>query len=215
MKVSYKNLLEDINVLGEYKKVDEYQKNYIENHIADHGINHIKRVICYVNILSKLLEFNKDFQNDCLIATVLHDLGMSLGKAKHAENSAKLAKEILNNYKEIKNKEQIIDAISKHSLCEDCANDITLVISLADKLDITYHRVGFAGFKMPGMRQLRYINKINITRDKKILKFKFLVSKYFDKKEFEGFYFYKKVISSIINFCNRFKMEGKIVFRRG
>ena len=211
---NYKSLLKDPRILKIYTNIDLKQKSDLENFIADHGMFHIKRVLKNIRRLCKISGIKNSLRNDYYIAAILHDIGMENGKLDHDKRSAIFAVDLLRDYQYTNSIDQVISAISGHSDCIYDENSILIILTLADKLDITYHRVGFAGTKTNGMRQLLNISKILIKRHQKSVQFRFDVNNNFNIKEFEEFYFYNKLIGAIKNFCYYFNLEYKILFKR-
>lgn len=182
------------------------------NYHADHGYQHAMNVIDLSITLAKLANLD-DLIEDIKIAALLHDVGNIYGKDNHAENSYLLVKEYFqdNNIKLV-NEDMILEAIRNHSGNKLTDNIICKIITLADKLDVTASRVREVGKKVPGMRQIQNISKIDINVvDNKIV-FNFCHNEKFDKSEFKEYYFYKKIIAAIIEYADFLKINPVMSF---
>jgi len=109
----------------------------------EHGRKHAFRVSEYVGKVLYDLGENDHIIELGMIAGLLHDIGLITGVKKgHAKESSKYAKIFLNNY--IINEEDktiIIDAIEDHSNGENITSKVGLALLLADKIDLSSHRV--------------------------------------------------------------------------
>lgn len=182
------------------------------NYYAYHGYQHAMNVIDLSVTLAKLA--NLDYLiEDIKIAALLHGVGNIYGKENHAENSYLLVKEYFqdNNIKLV-NEDMILEAIRYHGGNNSTDNLICKIITIADKLDVTASRVREVGKKVPGMRQIQNISKIDIdVVDNKIV-FNFIHNVDFDKCEFKDYYFYKKIVSAIMEYAGLLKLNPVISF---
>lgn len=109
----------------------------------EHGLGHYRRVSEHVkDILTQLGADNRTIDLG-MIAALLHDLGMSKGdKVDHAVESGKIfANFIDRNDVTVEEMESLRQAIVDHSKGNNINSLIGLALVLADKLDVTYHRV--------------------------------------------------------------------------
>lgn len=109
----------------------------------EHGLGHYRRVSEYVkDILTQLGADNRTIDLG-MAAALLHDLGMSKGdKVDHAIESSKIfANFIDKNDVTVDEKECLRQAIVDHSKGNNIKSLVGLALVLADKLDVTYHRV--------------------------------------------------------------------------
>ncbi len=83
-----------------------------------------------------MLNYNEDLIYSTKIASILHDTGALQGKDGHAFRSYEFAKKYFeDNNINLKNQEQVLEAIKIHSDGFDTDNVIALCLILADKLD--------------------------------------------------------------------------------
>lgn len=208
------DLFDDKFVKSKIDKIEYLQNKYPMDHgIADHGKMHLFNVLQYSTKLAEFAKLDSCKKDDLIVAVCLHDLGMDKGKKDHAERSYVYAKEFLKN-KNIKNKDEILSAIRHHSYPQESDNDLCVILSLADKLDITKTRVGKGGLKIEGMDQVLNIEKLNLEFAFNVLKINYQVNENFDYQKFENFSFYSKIKHCIDSFCKRFDCDKKITFER-
>ncbi len=130
----------------------------------EHGREHALRVSEYTKrILSDLKVDAHDIELG-MIAALLHDIGLSSGtKKNHAEKSAEMAQKYLQKWK-IGNidKKKIIDAIKDHSNGKNIKSFIGAALLLADKLDISYHRVKNSSIRDEINMEFSKINRVDV-----------------------------------------------------
>lgn len=80
---------------------------------------------------------------------------------------------------------------------------MTLALIISDKLDITNERLAKEGYKVPGMRQLQFINSIKVSFQDEFFIVNFITDEKFDLLELQDFYFMKKVLKSIEAFSQK------------
>ncbi len=189
-----------------YNKVDEFEKN--NKAWAHHDYNHVIRVAEIARKLAEKLKYNNEIIEDIKIACILHDIGCINGKENHAYRSYIMAKEYLEHKKiNLRNKDIILEAIKDHSNGFESNNIVTLILLVADKLDIDKRRIAKQGYFIEGMRQLQYINSIEIDIENQVLKINFIIDNQLNSKELEKFYFMKKVQKGVKAFCIKNKLN--------
>ncbi len=109
----------------------------------DHGLGHYKRVAKYVNKILSQLNADERTIDLGMVAALLHDVGLSKGdKVDHAVASSKMFINYIDQGDITKAEEEMLrQAIFDHSKGKDIQSVIGLALVLADKLDVTYHRV--------------------------------------------------------------------------
>lgn len=109
----------------------------------EHGLGHYKRVAEFVRkILVQLGVEEREIELG-MVSALLHDIGLSKGDKKdHAIESSKLFERFISeddvSEEEV---EMLRQAISDHSKGKEIKSLVGLALVLADKLDVTYHRV--------------------------------------------------------------------------
>lgn len=111
----------------------------------EHGLGHYQRVANYVKRILTQLNENERTIEIGLVAALLHDIGLSESgpkKIDHAVKSSEMFRDFLVGTDITEKETKIIEhAIYDHSKGNDIHNNIDLALLLADKLDVTYHRV--------------------------------------------------------------------------
>lgn len=109
----------------------------------EHGLEHAKMVTTYIERILEALHVDDHTLELGLISGVLHDIGLVNGvKQNHAYNSANLANEYLKKFNLSDNDIKIIvQAIQDHSRGSDIESVVGAALLLADKLDLSKHRV--------------------------------------------------------------------------
>ncbi len=154
---------------------------------ADHGYEHIKRVITigekFINDCSKWgLESSDSVQKDILlfkIAAWLHDSGLGyydkvqliddVNCGDHASKSVMIATNYLkrNNCEAIDIDDDdcdvIVDAVRNHSDGKDVKTIVSAALIIADKLDATKQRVVKQRAVDPNTEQMLLVNKIELS----------------------------------------------------
>ena len=164
-----------------------------------------------VESILKQLGYDKAYINEAKIAALLHDIGCVQGKDNHQERSAIMTKKYLKeNNICLKYEDEVISAIKNHSAGFDEENIMTLCLIFCDKLDIKKSRVAKEGYNVIGMRQLQYIDDINIAIDDEYVEVNFLAKDKMDIKELNNFYFIDKVFKAINSFSNKINRKAII-----
>ena len=115
-----------------------------------------------------------------------------------------------NNNWNFEGKDDILDAIKNHSNSFDSTNFLTLVVILADKLDIKQNRITDYGMKVIGNRQYGHIIDIIIQIDS-MLSINFVTDGNIILDEINEYYFTKKVFKAINAFCNKINIDYKVL----
>jgi HD superfamily phosphodiesterase len=119
---------------------------YDEKSLISHGVGHHRRVWVNAQQLTSCLAINKkvfteDFANHLIIACYMHDIGMSVDPGiKHGVHSRSLCIQFLKEQNlESDEYKDVLEAIENHDNKEysgnQIANDLLLVLSVADDLD--------------------------------------------------------------------------------
>lgn len=98
---------------------------------------------------------------------------------------------------------KILNAIEEHSNGFDSDELMTLVLIISDKLDITNERLAKEGYKVPGMRQLQFINSVEVSFQDEFFVVDFFMDEKLDLLELQDFYFIKKVLKAIKAFSRK------------
>lgn len=177
--------LEIVRKIGEFKFISDGKWDW------EHGIGHFERVASYVEKILGYFNVDKRTIELSKVAALLHDLGMSTGeKPGHAFRSSEMFNKFLSDEDITKEEREIIrQAILDHSKGEDIKTLVGLSLCLADKLDVTYHRVINSSIHDEINSEIMKIQKVDIeiNDDKLILvynttgDFNVDVLKYWDK----------------------------------
>ena len=206
----YNKLISQKEILDIYNQIE--QKENSTDQWAFHNYEHIKNVS---NIAEKILvdlNFDKNIIYKVRIACLLHDVGVLEGKEGHAERSYNFAKEYFQKKNWIfDNKEEILDAIKNHSAGFETNNILTLVLILADKLDIKKTRISEVGKRIIGNRQYQHINDIRINITNNLLTINFITDGNMDTEEANNYYFTIKLFKAIEAFSSKLNLNYKIM----
>ena len=200
-----KNLF--VTLANEEQKADYF--------LAYHSKVHIMNVVSTVEKVLTSLGYDEDMIESAKIAAILHDMGVIYGKEGHARKSYEMAKQYFeDNNIDTGNNDMILDAILHHSNGFERNNPIASALIFADKIDIKKDRIARDGYNDIGMRQLQYIEDIDIFIDKqkKELMVNFILDDKANKKELEGFYFIEKVFKAIEGFAAEHNLIGTVLY---
>lgn len=132
----------------------------------EHGLGHYKRVANYVKTILIQLNEGERIIELGLVAALLHDIGLSESgpkKIDHAIKSSEMFRKFLTGTNINDEETQIIEhAIYDHSKGNDIRNNIDLALLLADKLDVTYHRVINSSIQDEINKEYQKIKKVDI-----------------------------------------------------
>lgn len=210
VKEVYEQLKNNKEIIDIYNKIEDRER--LDGGYAFHNMEHVKNV---TDIAIKLLE-KSNYDNNMIykikIACLLHDTGVIKGKEGHAERSYEFAKTLFNDNNWLfLDKDKVLDAIKNHSSGFDTDNVLTLIIILADKLDVKYSRITEVGKSIEGNRQYMHVYDIHIDIDNNTLIVNFLTDGYINIEEFNNYYFTIKIYKAIKSFSNKLNLEYKIM----
>lgn len=209
--------------MGKFKRVvnDSYLKNHyqkiseLEDQTAGwayHGWQHVNNVAILAEQIMEALNYPANLIEETKIAALLHDAGALRGKAGHAERGAIFAKDYLKQAEiNLLNQEQLLQAIQQHSDGFTTQNDLAVILMVADKLDITKSRVAKAGYQVTGMRQLQYIQGIDVNISNQKGEIIFQCEPQIDIVELNQFYFMEKVGKSIWGLASYFDIDITVI----
>lgn len=209
LKEVYKNLIANSEIEKIYSMIEKREKEDLG--YAYHNMNHINNVTSLASYILKSLNYDTNTLYKAKIACLLHDVGALDGKDNHAYRSYIYAKNLFeNNNWNFEGKDDILDAIKNHSNSFDSTNFLTLVVMLADKLDIKQNRITDYGMKVIGNRQYGHIIDIIIQIDS-MLAINFITDGNIILDEINEYYFTKKVFKAINAFCNKINLDYKVL----
>lgn len=147
--------------IGEFKFISDGKWDW------EHGLGHFERVASYAEKILNYLNADERTIELCKIAALLHDLGMATGeKPGHAYRSSEMFNKFLSDEDiTIEEREIIRQAILDHSKGEEIKTLVGLALCLADKLDVTYHRVINSSIHDEINNEIMKIQKVNIEID--------------------------------------------------
>lgn len=178
-----------------------------------HGINHVNNVVEMVEKIMVQFNYDEEYIENAKIAAILHDVGFFGIKEDHEIRSYDIAKKYFEEKNiELKYKEEILDAIKNHRDGFDSSNFMTLVLVLADKIDIKKTRLAPEGYEIDGLNQYQYIEDINVKKEGNDIIFQFIINSNCDKLKLEEYYFTDKVIKSIRSFANHCSLNLKLLW---
>ncbi len=161
----YEKLLKNQNYLEIVKKIESFRFITDGKWDWEHGLGHFKRVANYVKIILEQLHANKRTIELGMLAGLLHDIGLSKGdKQNHAVESSQIFSRYLQDFlitpKEL---EEMQQAIFDHSNGIKIKSLIGMALLLADKLDVTYHRVENSSIHDNINKEIAKIRKVDIS----------------------------------------------------
>lgn len=109
----------------------------------EHGMSHALKVSRYVQHILRSLNEDEHIIKLGMIAGLLHDIGLITGvKRDHAQRSAVYARKYLQKYPmKKKDIDVIVQAIEDHSNGKNVESTVGAALLLADKIDVSNHRV--------------------------------------------------------------------------
>ena len=207
----FEKIKNDLYVLGCYITADNH--NSSNGFWVYHGMRHVNNVIEMVEKILIQLNYDEEYIENAKIAALLHDIGYGGIKKDHEIRSYEMAKKYFeeNNVK-LKYKYEILDAIKNHREGFNSENIMTLVLILADKIDIKKTRLAPEGYGIEGLNQYQYIDDINILKEGNNFTVQFLINSNADKQKLENWYFTPKVFNAIKSFSSHFGFNLKILW---
>ncbi|MDB2087615.1 HD domain-containing protein [Clostridium paraputrificum] len=207
----FEKIKNDKTIIEVYNRISEFED--LDKGWAHHNFHHVKNVAKLIESLLSELGYDDSFIEEAKIAALLHDAGAIEGKNNHSLRSYEFAKKYFEkNNIILENKDLVLEAIKIHSGGFDSDNIIALALILSDKLDIKYTRVAKEGYKVKGMKELKYIKDILVEINNKNLEIKFVCHEKINKNELEEFYFMEKVFRAIIAFSKKMNLNPKVLF---
>lgn len=201
----------DKYIIGCYLKADD--PNSEDGFWVYHGMKHINNVVEMVEKILIQFDYDLEYIENAKIAALLHDVGYLGIKKDHEIRSYEMAKKYLEENKiELKYKDEILDAIKNHREGFDSESFMTLVLILADKIDIKKSRLAPEGYEIDGLNQYQYVEDINISKNNNELIFNFIVDNNCDKKTLEEYYFTIKVLKAIKKFAEHLSLNLKLLW---
>lgn len=193
-----------------YDKIQSIEEDALWAH---HDIVHVNNVINMTEKILKDLNCDGEIIENAKIAAYMHDIGALQGKQNHAHRSYEFAKKYFEeNNIDLKYKTEVLEAIKNHSDGFDTDNIIQSALILADKIDIKSTRPTKLGLRVKGMRQMQYIDDIELKINSSTISINFICDSNINKQELEQYYFMKKVGNSIKSFAQNFRLEHKVCF---
>jgi len=178
-----------------------------------HGWPHINNVIEMIEKLLIQLGYDEEYIENGKIAALLHDIGYGGVKSEHEIRSYEMARSyFIDNNINLKYKDEILDSIKSHRYGFDSDNVMSLVLILADKIDIKKTRLAPGGYNVESLNQYQYIDDIIILKENNNFTVQFLINKNADKKKLEEWYFTSKVFNAIESFASHFNFNLKILW---
>ena len=203
--INYIDVLNDKIIVDIYKKIGESKILW-----AEHGLKHINCVLDNIKRVYDIFNIDdKESENLCLIAGVLHDVGALQGKDDHAMRSFIFAKDYLISERDTK-KDIILNSIKNHSCYDEDLPLETKVLVFADKCDIRDNRVSEIGLSKSGMREYINVKNVDIKFENNCLKINILTNDKFNRQEFIDFYFTKNLYLASCNLAKHFGASCKI-----
>ena len=203
------HLLNDPEILTRYQAIETMEED--TGGWAYHNLTHVKHVTLLTEQILRALNQDESFIEEAKIAALLHDIGSLEGKAGHAKRSYDYAKHYFKTHPfNLKYEDQILKAIKHHSDGFQTDDLMTLVLILADKLDITKQRLAPAGYEVVGLNEIQFIKQIQVEIMNETLHVNFIAHPQFNQKAFEDFYFAKKVFKAIKSFSKQLNLNYQI-----
>lgn len=204
----FKQLVNSPDVLDAYDRI----KNN-ENHKANikHDLSHVLNVVNNVENILRQLSVGEEFIEAAKISALLHDIGCVQGQENHAFNSYVWASNYFKEHNMIlPYHTEVLHAIRDHSDFYDSISFMTLVLILADKLDITKERLTNLGKNVPGIRQLQYVENVDILINKDQLNININTNHDINYDELKDLESVNKIKSAILALSKHQNLQPKI-----
>lgn len=181
----------------------------------EHGIHHAKQVAQYVKKILTDLGCNARTIECGEVTAILHDLGLENGEKKdHAHRSCQLAHPFLNLLDlSFTEKEEMIHAIENHSEGDQLESFIGASLTLADKLDVTYHRITNSSIQDDINRQFSKIKEVKIEINSSTISIDYQTEPDFDLSILKEWDKCIKIPIKVASYLNRlclFKQNGTL-----
>ena len=178
----YDKLLSNQMFLDTVEKIENIK--FITNGKWDweHGLGHYKRVAEYVRVILLQLDADERTIDLGMTAALLHDIGLSKGdKVDHAVESSKIFVDFICNDDVTHDEVELLrQAIFDHSKGNNIQSLIGLSLVLADKLDVTYHRIVNSCIQDIMNKEIQKIQKVDINITDKDLIVQYTTNSSFD-----------------------------------
>lgn len=202
----YELIKNDPDIIDIYNKIEVMEDETLG--YAYHNYTHVLNVVDTIEKVLKCLNYDKEFIEAAKIAGIMHDTGALYGKDNHTIRSYDFAiKYFKDNNISFDLIDQVLEAIKNHSSGFLTDNVITLVLILADKLDIKKTRIAKGGMDVLGLRQLLYVDDIKININNNTLKVEFIADEKINLDELNAYYFIKKLFKSIKTFSSKLNLD--------
>ena len=161
----YEKIIENEKYIQTMKEIDNLHFITDGKWDWEHGMGHAVRVSNYVEEILKQLEVDKRTIELGKIAALLHDVGLLKGdKMDHAKEGSELFTRYIGDISLSKKEEELIrQAIFHHSKGEQIQSLVGAALLLADKLDVTYHRVIHSTIQDEINKEFGKIKEVTIT----------------------------------------------------
>lgn len=180
---------------------------------ARHDITHIVNVIARCENILQQLHCEASYIDAGKIAALLHDIGVAYGKKGHAEKSYELARAYFAQKRiDFTEQEEVLQAIKNHSNGFEQDSLIGLTLLLSDKLDITSNRLTPIGKTIQGVRQLQYIETVEVKITEHLVAITFNSTPDIDFAELNTFDFISKVFKAINAFATKINRPANVYF---
>lgn len=206
----YNKLLNDKRIKKIYDDIEKIEDK--NGGWAYHNYSHVSNVTLLSSNILLSLNCSEEEILKTKIACLFHDVGALEGKDNHAYRSYEFTKKyFLDNNIYFDGIDDVLEAIRIHSDGFDTNNIIALSLILADKLDIKKTRITKEGAKVIGNRQYSHIDDILINILDNCFIINFITDNNFNIKEFNDYYFTKKVFNAVKSFSNKMNLNYKIL----
>lgn len=160
----YEIVLQDEEYLETVKKIENTRFITDGKWDWEHGLGHYKRVLEYVKQILEQLKVDERTLELGMLSAILHDIGLSKGdKVDHAKAGSKIFTRFTKNIDLSNREEEIVkQAILDHSKGNNIESMVGLSLVLADKLDVTYHRVIHSSIQDEINREFGKIKEVGI-----------------------------------------------------
>ena len=167
----YETLQRNKEYLEIMKKIDSIKFINDGKWDWEHGLGHATRVAHYVEDILLQLEAEERIIDLGMTSALLHDIGLSKGvKSGHAKTSSEMFASLLEEQSLTKKEINLMyHAIRDHSKGERMRSFLDIALTLADKLDVTYHRTVHSSIQDYTNQEIQKIRKVNIEILKKYL----------------------------------------------
>lgn len=204
----YNLLLQSDLVKQSYKKIEQDEQI---SGTAKHDLSHVLSVVDLVEKVLVQLDVDDAFIQASKIAALLHDLGCVDGKKDHALNSYNIVEDYIQKEQlNLAYQREILEAIRDHGSSFDSESLMTLALIMCDKIDLRKQRLAPEGFETIGIRQLKYIEDINVLIHNGECIVNFTAHQDIDLEELNRFKFLDKTFASIDAFARFNNLEAII-----